>query len=437
MSNTHRVVIIGGGFAGLETARNLRRAPVDIKLLDRRNFHLFQPLLYQVATGALSPADISAPLRSILKRHRNTQVLLAEVCEFDLPRRRVLLSDGHVEYDTLVVATGSTHHYFGNDQWAPLAPGLKTIEDATEIRRRLLLAFEAAERESDPQRRRQWLTFVIVGGGPTGVELAGALAEIARDTLRREFRSIDPSHAHIILIEGADRILPIYPGNLPEKAQHQLESLGVVVRSSTRVTEITPDCVTLQVGEEVETIPTRTVLWGAGVRASSLGPRLAKAAGVEADRGGRISVGPDLTVSGHPEIFVIGDLAHCDPEGKGPLPGVAPVAIQQGRYVAKLIRRRLAGGSLEPFTYHDFGSMATIGRNRAVAVLGSMKFSGLSAWIIWLLVHLGALIQFRNRIAVMSEWAYNYITYNRQARMITGPNPLPIPTLTESRKENE
>jgi NADH dehydrogenase len=419
------VLIIGGGFGGLSVARRLRRAAVHVTLVDRRNFHLFQPLLYQVATGGLSAANIAAPLRSVLKRQRNAQVLLAEAQDVDLARRRVILSDGQLEYDTLVVATGATHHYFGNDHWQTLAPGLKTIEDATEIRRRIFLAFEAAERADDAERAREWLTFVVVGGGPTGVELAGALAEIARDTLTREFRSIDPSDARILLLEGADRVLPSYPGQLPAKARRQLEHLGVAVRSGALVTDIQPDQVTIRAGERAEHIRTRTVLWGAGVKASDLGRRIAESAGIGTDRSGRVRVEPDLTVPGHPEVFVIGDMAACCDRAGEALPGVAPVAIQQGKHVARSIRKRLRNRPTPPFRYRDYGTMATIGRHRAVAVCGPLRFSGYVAWFAWLFVHVVNLIEFRDRVFVLMEWAWNYFTWNRAARLITGRIRLP------------
>jgi len=421
----HRVVIVGGGFGGLSVARRLRHANVDITLVDRRNFHLFQPLLYQVATGGLSAANISAPLRSVLKRQKNVRAILAEVQDVDLVNRSVVLTDGHLEYDTLVVAAGATHHYFVNDQWADLAPGLKTLEDALEIRRRIFLAFEAAERTDDPDKAKQWLTFVVVGGGPTGVELAGALAEIARDTLAHEFRAINPADARILLLEGADRILPQYPGDLPAKAKKQLEQLGVMVRTNALVSDIRPHKVTITVGTRSEDIPTRTVIWGAGVKASDLGRRIAKSASIETDRSGRVPVEPDLTVPGNPEVFVIGDMTSLKDSTGNDLPGVAPVAIQQGHYTAKVIVNRLRGGSTAPFRYRDYGTMATIGRHRAVAARGSLRLSGYLAWFVWLSIHLIKLIAFRERIFVLMEWAWNYFTWNRGARLITGENRLP------------
>ncbi|MCU0959330.1 MAG: NAD(P)/FAD-dependent oxidoreductase [Pirellulaceae bacterium] len=420
MTGRPRVVIIGGGFAGLGVARRLRRVPVDITLVDRRNFHLFQPLLYQVATGGLSPANISAPLRSVLKRQRHTRVILGEAIDVDLPSRRVLLPGETLEYDTLVVATGTTHHYFGHDEWEHLAPGLKSIEDATEMRRRILLAFETAERAHTPEEMRELLTFVVVGGGPTGVELAGAIAEIARDTLHREFRSINPADARILLLEGTDRVLPSYPPNLSHKARRQLEQLGVTVRTGAMVREIHPHQVMIQTHDQSETIATRTVLWAAGVRASPLGRRIAQAAGLTPDRAGRVPVQPDLTVPGYSQVFVIGDLACCLDEQGRPLPGVAPVAIQQAGHVARTIRNRLHNRPTPAFRYRDVGTMATIGRHRAVAVCGPFHLSGYLAWLAWLLIHVINLVEFRDRVFVTLEWAWNYLTWNRGARLITG-----------------
>ncbi len=419
------MVIVGGGFGGLYAALSLGRVPVRVTLLDRRNFHLFQPLLYQVATGALSPANIAAPLRSILRRQRNARVLLAEVTGFDAARRRVLLRDGEVPYDFLIVAAGASHHYFGHPEWAERAPGLKTVEDATEIRRRILLAFEAAEREPAPARRAAWLTFVVVGGGPTGVELAGALAEIARHTLRHDFRTINPAEARILLVEGTERVLPPYPPVLSRKAAESLAHLGVTVVTGAVVTDIQPDRVTLRHGDASEEIAARTLLWAAGVQASPLGKALQEAAGAELDRAGRVVVGPDLTLPGHPEVFVIGDLAHCrQPDGK-PLPGVAPVAMQQGRYVAQAIQARLRGETVPPFRYRDRGNMATIGRAAAVADLGWVRLSGLFAWLLWLFIHLLYVVEFENRLLVLLQWSWNYLTWNRSARLITGEALVP------------
>jgi NADH dehydrogenase len=421
---SHRVVIVGGGFGGLYLAKALGRAPVSVAVVDRRNFHLFQPLLYQVATGGLSPGEIASPLRVVLRNNRNTEVLLGEAIDLDVANRRVILSDGEVPYDTLIVATGATHHYFGNDQWEAVAPGLKTIENATEIRSRLLLAFERAERERDPAERRAWLNFVIVGGGPTGVELAGALGEIANDTLRRDFRHIDSREAAILLMEGEPRVLPTFPPDLSAKAECQLIALGVRSLTSARVTAIDADGVTVTVNGSQERIATHTVLWAAGVRASRLGKVLAERAGARLDRAGRVIVEDDLSIPGHPELFVIGDLSSFTHQGGNPLPGVAPVAMQQGSYVARLIQRRLAGRE-KPAAFHYFnkGNLATVGRNRAVAEFGRLHISGFPAWFTWVFVHLMYLVEFENRLLVFTEWVYNYVTRNRGARLITGGKP--------------
>ena len=441
----HEVVIIGGGFGGLYCARALRRAPAHITLIDRRNFHLFQPLLYQVATGGLSPGDIAAPLRHVLRRQKNARVLLGEVTGTDAGRKRVFMGDNEVPYDTLVVAAGSRNHYFGNDAWEQCAPGLKTVEDATAIRHRIFFAFEAAERESDPEKRARWLTLIVVGGGPTGVELAGTLGEIANDTLKGNFRSIRPEEAQILLLEGSPRLLPPYPPDLSEKAERELIRLGVRPRSGVRVIDIDPEGVTLETPNGRERIGARTVLWAAGVAASPLGKLIAEQTGAEVDKGGRVPVAPDLTIHGHPEIFVIGDLAHAkdirDPEGK-PLPGVAPVAMQQGKYVARAIRDRLAGHEIRPFRYFDKGNLATIGRAAAVAQFGRIHISGLFAWLVWLFVHLLYLVEFQNRVIVLVQWAFQYLTFNRGARLITGntaeqasagANELPEPEHTRAR----
>jgi NADH dehydrogenase len=422
----HHVVILGGGFGGLSAAESLRKAPVQVTLLDRRNFHLFQPLLYQVATGVLSPANIASPLRAVLQRQQNVRVLLAEATDIDVPNRRVMLSDGELGYDTLIAATGARHHYFGHDEWEPLAPGLKTVEDATDMRRRILVAFEAAERETDPERLRAWLTFVIVGAGPTGVELAGALAEVARYTLKHDFRAINTARARILLLEGMERVLPPYPPKLSAKAAAALARLGVTVWTNAVVTDILPGVVTVRRHDRSERIETHTVFWAAGVLASPLGRLLARATGAALDRAGRITVEPNLTLPGHPEIFVIGDLALFPHQGGKPLPGVAPVAIQQGRYAAKLILARLRGQSLPSFRYKDLGNMAVIGRGVAVADLGWLRIAGFPAWLAWLTIHLMNIIQFHNRLLVLVQWGWTYITRNRAARLITGENPLPF-----------
>jgi NADH dehydrogenase len=415
-----RVVIVGGGFGGLAAAQALKDAPVQVTLIDRRNFHLFQPLLYQVATGWLSPANIASTLRATLRRQKNARVLLAEVIDIDVAGRRVLLTDGSVEYDTLIVAAGSRHHYFGNDQWEAIAPGLKTVEDATEIRRRIFLAFEAAERESDPTKLEALLTFVVVGGGPTGVELAGALGEIANDTLRHDFRNIDPSKARILLIEGSDRVLPTYPSKLSDQAVVSLAKLGVRVDVNAMVTELQSDSVTVKRSQSLERIPCRTVIWAAGVHASFLGRVLAQRTGANLDRAGRILVEPNLTIAGHPEIFVIGDLANYTHQTGRPLPGVAPVAMQQGKYVGQLLAKGAIDKSAAPFHYRDRGSMAIVGRASAVAQIGRFQLAGFFAWLMWLFVHLMYLVEFENKILVLVQWGWYYFSRNRAARLITG-----------------
>ena len=427
MTALHRVVVLGGGFGGLSAALQLRRAPVEVTLIDRCNYHLFQPLLYQVATGSLSPANIAQPLRNILKKQKNTRVLLAEAVDIDVEARRVILSDGRVPYDTLIVATGSSHQYFGHEEWQKFAPGLKTIEDATDIRRRILLAFEAAERAPDADKQREWMTFVIAGAGPTGAELAGALGEIANDTLRLDFRDINPSQARIILVEGADRVLPAYPQKLSEAARKMLERLGVAVRTGAFVTDVRESSVTIREDGHSETIPTRTVLWAAGVLASPLGQILANKTGAPSDKSGRIFVAPDLTLPGRPEIFVIGDLANFSHQTGKPLPGVAQPAIQEGSYVGKLIKQRLSGKQeSRAFHYFDKGNLATIGRGAAVADLNWLRLAGFPAWLIWIFVHLLYIVEFRNRLLIMLQWGWLYLTWDRSARLITGKNPLPL-----------
>jgi NADH dehydrogenase len=426
----HHVVIVGGGFGGLYAAKALKDAPLQITLVDRRNFHLFQPLLYQVATGGLSPGDIAAPLRWIFRREKNTRVLLGEVTAINVARKTIVVEDnrGEIAYDTLVLATGATHTYFGHAEWERIAPGLKTIEDATTIRQRLLVAFEAAERETDPIRRQAWLTFVIVGAGPTGVELAGTLGEIANDTLRDNFRSIKPEQARILLVDGNDRVLPVYPPDLSRKAEHSLLQLSVRPRLGMHVVCVDEEGVTMQPasGGPPERIHSRTVLWAAGVAASPLGKMLAEGAGTPIDRAGRVMVQPDLTVPGHPEILVIGDLAHVDNEGKM-VPGVAPAAMQMGAYAAKLISSHVTGAPTPPpFRYFDKGSLATIGRAAAVADFGKLRFGGVVAWLLWLFVHIMYLVGFENRLMVLLKWGISYTTYNRGARLITGQiEPLP------------
>jgi NADH dehydrogenase len=430
-SSPHRVVIVGGGFAGLYAAKGLANDDlVDVTLVDRRNFHLFQPLLYQVATGALSPGEIAQPLRAVLRKAKNTTVLLGEAKGIDPDRREVRMSDGGpIPYDTLVVATGARHAYFGHDEWARHAQGLKTIEDAIEVRRRILIAFEAAEREADPERRREWMTFVVVGGGPTGVELAGALGEIANDTLRNDFRSIHAPEANILLVEALDRILPTYPKGLSKSATRQLEKLGATVRTRTRVVAVDEGSVTVETDAGREVVPSRTVLWAAGVQASSFGRHLADSLGVETDRAGRIEVGPELTVPGHPEVFVLGDLGIAKQTNGKPVPGVAPAAIQQGSYAARAIRRRVRGEPGEPFKYRDKGDVAVIGRLSGVADIrwfGPLgQFSGFLAWMMWLLIHIFYLIGFANRVVVTVRWAWSFFTRGRSTRLITEGELLP------------
>jgi NADH:ubiquinone reductase (H+-translocating) len=426
MADAHRVVILGGGFGGLAAAQALRRSPVEITLIDRHNYHLFQPLLYQVATGSLSPGNIAAPLRNILKRQKNTQVLLGEAVQIDAAHRRVVLSDGAAEYDTLIVATGSSHQYFGHDDWEQFAPGLKTIEDATDMRRRILLAFETAERETDPEKIRACLTFVIVGAGPSGVELAGALSEISHDTLLDDFRHIDTTEARIVLVEAADRVLPPYPPKLSESARKMLARLGVTVRTGAFVTGVQHDGVTIRDGDRTEFIPSHTILWAAGVLASPLGRALAESAGAQLDKAGRVIVQTDFTIPGHPEIFVIGDLANFAHQTGKPLPGVSAVAIQGGRYVARVIQNRLRGEETGAFHYWDKGNLAVIGRNAAVADLNWLRLAGLPAWFIWVFVHLYYIIEFQNRLLIMFQWAWLYFTYDRAARLITGKESLPL-----------
>ncbi len=426
MAEAHKVVIIGGGFGGLSAAQILKNAPVQVTLVDRHNYHLFQPLLYQVATGSLSPANVAGPLRQVLHKQKNAQVLLGEAVHIDAAKRRVILSDGALDFDSLIVATGATHQYFGHDEWEQFAPGLKNLDDATAMRRRILLAFEAAERERNPEKLRAWMTFVIVGAGPTGAELAGALGEIAHDTLRHDFRAIDPSQTRIILVEGTDRALPSYPPKLSEAARKMLVRLGVTVRTGAMVTDVRADGVTIRVSDHDEIIPTRTVLWAAGVLASPLGVILSQEAGAKLDRAQRVIVEPDMSIAGHPGIFVIGDLSNFSHQTGQPLPGVAQPAIQQGSYVANVIRARLHGQKLPPFHYVDKGNLATIGRGAAVADLNWLQLSGWPAWLIWVLVHLLNIIQFQNRLLVMLQWAWLYLTFDRSARLITGKNPLPL-----------
>ncbi len=419
----HQVVIVGGGFGGLKAAHSLKRVPVEVTLLDRRNFHLFQPLLYQVATGALSAGEIASPLRGILKRQRNARVVLGDVSGFDLDRRRVLLGDSALDYDTLVVAAGAGHDHFGRDDWRPLAPGLKTLEDAVEIRGRILRAFEAAEIEQDAERRRALLTFAVVGAGPTGVELAGQIAEIARDTLRRDFRTIDPRAARVVLVEAAGRVLTGFPERLSARAAAALERLGVTPMLGRPVVDVDAEAVSIAApGSDVERIPARTVIWAAGVRASGLAGALAAAGGGTVDPAGRVVVEPDLTLPGHPEVFALGDMVQVlDAEGRPqPLPGVAPAAMQEGRHAAKAIRARLAGRERGAFRYRDKGNVATIGRLEAVIDVKGLRFGGFVAWLAYLLVHLFYLVGLQNRVLVLIRWTVSFLTHGRGSRLITG-----------------
>ena len=416
-----RVVIVGAGFGGLLAARTLARYPVQITLVDRQNFHIFQPLLYQVATAGLSPDEIAAPIRRIMRSQRSVEVLMSEVRDFDLSRRVVKLEDGEVEYDYLIVAAGASHAYFGHDEWEPFAPGLKTIEDALEIRRRVLLAFELAERQAassdDKDREHAQLNFVVVGGGPTGVELAGTLAEISRQVLANEFRSIEPKRTRIVLLEGGPRVLPAYPEDLSRSAEEQLRHLGVEVQTSALVTQVEPGSV--HIGESK--LPATVILWAAGVAASPLGKKL----GAPVDRAGRVLVNPDLSIPGHPEVFVVGDLAVLKDESGKWLPGVAPVAMQEGKATAHNIGNELRGEPRKNFHYWNKGSLATIGRAAAVADFGKIHVSGFLAWLSWLFIHIFFLIGFRNRLIVLIQWAWSYLTYERGAQLITGDTHLP------------
>lgn len=422
---THHVVIIGGGFAGVNAAKALSHKSISITLIDRRNYHLFQPLLYQVATGGLSPSDIAYPLRAIFKSQSNVEVLLAEVRDIDPEKRIVYLEQGTVPYDSLIVATGAGGQYFGNDHWEAHAPSLKTIEEATEIRKRVLLAFEAAEREPNLDEQLAWLTFAVIGAGPTGVELAGTLGEIARDTLRKDFRHIETDRARIILFEGADRVLPLYPPDLSHKAEHALIQLGVRARTGVKVVNITDCGLDVEGPRGREFTPCRTVLWAAGVKASRLGKILKQRTGVELDRAGRVTVNEFCSIPGSPNIYVIGDLAHCTQADGSMVPGVAPAAMQMGRYAAKSILARVKGADPKPFEYWHKGNLATIGRHRAVADFGKLHFDGPLAWLMWLFIHLMYLVGFQNRVLVFIQWSFSYLTFNRKARLITGGVVLP------------
>jgi NADH dehydrogenase len=412
----HRVVIVGGGFGGLQAARHLARADIELTLVDRRNFHLFQPLTYQVATGALTPGEVAYPLRAMLKRHENVRVLMAEVTDFDLEAREVRFAEGSLPYDTLIVAGGSSYSYFGHDDWRALAPEVKSLESALAMRGRILGAFERAEMESDPDERRALLTFVVVGAGPTGVEMAGQIAELARDTLRRDFRAIDPREGRVLLVEMADRVLTTFPEKLSRKAERSLERLGVTPLLGRTVVDIDEGAVTIDGGER---IPARTVIWAAGVEASPLAAALG-----EVDRAGRVTVEPDLTLPEHPEVIALGDMVRVRGQE---LPGVAPVAMQQGRYAAKLVRSRLKGRAIGRFRYRDKGNLATIGRGRAVADVHVLRLSGLPAWAAWLGIHLWYLIGFQNRLLVLIRWSFSFLTRGRGSRLISGPANLTAP----------
>jgi NADH:ubiquinone reductase (H+-translocating) len=422
MDERHRVVILGGGFGGLAAAQKLKRAPVDVTLIDRRNFHLFQPLLYQVATGSLSPGEIAAPLRGVLSRQKNVSVLLGEAADVDPRAKKVLLRDGATfEYDTLIVATGTQTSYYGNDSWREWAPSLKSVEEATAIRHKILYAFERAERAATPEEARSWLTFIIVGAGATGMELAGALAEIAQETLRHDFRKINPREARIILMEGAPRVLGAFPEDLSAKGEKLVTRLGVEVIKGVMVTNIDADGVTYKRAESSEKLGAHTVLWAGGVTATAFGQKLAERTSSESDRSGRIKVNRDLTVPNHPDIFIIGDLAHAVDEKGALLPGVAQVAMQGGAYAAKAIRKRLVGESdIAPFHYFNKGDMAVIGRAAAVANVFGVHVSGLLAWLMWLFIHLIYIVEFQSRIQVFVQWGFEYLTFSRGARLITG-----------------
>ncbi|MBE2248877.1 MAG: NAD(P)/FAD-dependent oxidoreductase [Myxococcus sp.] len=413
----HHVVVVGGGFGGLEAARALGPFSVQVTLVDRQNYHLFQPLLYQVATAGLSPGDIASPIRNLVAEHSNVEVRMGDVQRVDLANKRVHLADGELQYDSLVLAAGVRHSYFGKPEWEGDAPGLKTLDDALELRRRVLMAFENAEREDDPQRRAAWLTFVVVGAGPTGVELAGAISELARFTVANDFRRFDPRTAKIVLVEAGPRVLSAFDTGLSGKARASLERLQVDVRLMTRVLDVTSEGVKLPDGF----LPARTVMWAAGVEA----PPLAKTLGVELDRAGRIKVQPDLSVPGHPEVYVIGDLASFPLPDGSTLPGLAPVALQQGRHVAEVIEARRAGRPTAPFEYVDKGIMATVGRASGIAQAGALRLSGMLGWLAWLFIHIVFLIGFRNRLVVMFQWAWAWFTYGRGARLITGTTPVP------------
>lgn len=424
-SSPHKVVIVGGGFGGLYAAQKLKKAPVQVTLIDKRNFHVFQPLLYQVATGGLSPADISSPLRSLVKDNKNTEVLMGEVTKIDPERQTVKLRYREISYDSLILATGVTHQYFGKDDWSEKAPGLKTLEDALEIRRRVFIAFETAEKELNPEKRQEWLTFVLVGGGSAGVELAGALAELAHGTLKEDFRHIKTSDARIILVHSSEHILPSYPSELSKKARASLEKLGVTVQTGTRVIEMTDNTITLKQGENVEQIKARTILWTAGMKASAMAHIVAESTDAELDKSGRVKVTPNFNVPNYDNIFVIGDLAYYPYLTGKPLPGIAPVAMQEGEYVARLLKSRLRNKIIAPFRYFDWGTLSVIGKHAAVVDVKGFKLWGFLAWLFWLFIHVFYLLEFDNKLVVMVQWGWSYLTNSKGARLITTPGEHP------------
>lgn len=437
MNDVPRVVIVGGGFGGLYAAKKLKKEALSITLIDRANHHLFLPLLYQVAIAGLSPGDIAVPLREIFSRDKNVRTLMGEVTDIDVENRRVIYTGGEVPYDALIIATGAIYNYFGKEQWIPHAPGMDGLESALEIRRRILTAYEEAEQESDPERRQALMTFVIIGAGPTGVELAGAIAEMANRTMKEDFRATNPNQTRVILIEMMDRVLPPFAPDLSEKARRSLEDLGVTVRTNTKVLDITATHVLVQAQDGAEErIPCSAVMWAAGVKAAGLSKVLHDRTGVELDRGGRVKVSPDLSIPNFPEIFVVGDTVYLEQNGK-PLPGLAPVAMQQGEHAARQVVRRLLGQqSTKPFRYRDRGIMATIGRAAAVADLRVVRLSGFIAWVIWLFIHLMYLVGFRNRLIVFLQWMWNYLTFRRGVRLIVERNAPGRQALTRSTREN-
>ncbi|MDJ0590408.1 MAG: NAD(P)/FAD-dependent oxidoreductase [Pleurocapsa sp. MO_226.B13] len=430
--SVHHIVIVGGGFGGLYAAQTLAKGAVKVTLIDKRNFHVFQPLLYQVATGGLSPTNISSPLRGILKRSKNIEVLMGEVRNIDSKQQTVKLRSREISYDSLIVATGASHQYFGHEEWADKAPGLKTVEDALEMRRRIFIAFESAEKETDPEKRQAWLTFAIIGGGPAGVELAGALGELAHGTLKDDFRNFNTKEAKIILVQSPERILPSYSPSLSIEAKASLEQLGVTVMTGARVVDMDNQTISVRRGGEIESIRARTVLWTAGMKASAMAQNLAESTGAALDKMGRVIVDSDFNVPGTKNIFVIGDLANYSHQEGKPLPGVAPVAMQSGKYVARLIKSRLQGETISPFRYLDWGSLAVIGKHAAVVEFGFLKLSGFLAWAFWMFIHVFYLLEFDNKLIVMIQWAWNYFTSNKGARMITAPGEQPSIELEEN-----